>query len=200
MLKKLWIACCIFSAAQCAGTETDNPAAPEGVDFLRSEKAYLSAVEVPGADEQSLQEGNLAFALDLYRVVAAEASSDDNLFVSPYSVSTLMGMTYAGARGNTASQIASALHFDLDPSALHPAMNGLSQKLAAIGKAEESVVFEPLNALWMQRNYEAQDSFLDVLSQQYDTGIYLADFAGEPEQSRQSINQWVSEATKGKIE
>jgi serpin B len=199
MLNKLWILCCLFTTVNCMGTETDNPTAPEGIDFVRSDKAYLKSVDVPSADQASLQEGNLAFALDLYREIASGASADDNLFISPHSVSTLMAMTYAGARGNTQSQISAALQFNLAKEALHPAMNGLTQRLAAIGDAEESFVFEPLNSLWLQRDYQVQTGFLDILSQHYDTGVYQADFEREAAESRRSINQWISEATHGNI-
>ena len=61
-----------------------------------------------GAGLQSVVQGNTAFAVDLYRRLSEEPG---NLFVSPYSISLALGMTYGGARGNTALEMAAALHF-----------------------------------------------------------------------------------------
>src|SRR6266508_310469 len=69
-------------------------------------------------DQKNLVQGNTAFALDLYGRLA---STKGNLFFSPYSISSALGMTYAGARGQTAEQMAQTLHFGLDPNRLHPA-------------------------------------------------------------------------------
>jgi serpin B len=57
---------------------------------------------------QSVVDGNTAFACDLY---AQLRSSPGNLFFSPYSISTALAMTYAGARGSTEAQMAQVLHF-----------------------------------------------------------------------------------------
>ena len=190
---------CAPLLAFCAGTETDNPVAPEGVEFLRSSKAYLSSVEVPDVDRQSLGEDNAAFALDLYREVAASADGERNLFLSPYSVSTVMAMTYAGARGQTESQMASALHFNLDQQKLHPAMNQLSQHFNALNELED-LELRSVNSIWLQDGYPVQTDYLDLLSQQYDTGVYLVDFASDAEGARRNINEWVAERTEQRIE
>jgi serpin B len=201
LVSRLLVLFCVPLLAFCsaAGTETDNPVAPDGIDFLRSSKAYLSSVEVPDADRQGLEQGNQAFALDLYREIAASAATDENLFLSPYSVSTVMAMTYAGARAETESQMASALHFDLAQDELHPAMNQLSQHFNALNELED-LELRTVNSIWLQDGYPVQDSYLDLLSQQYDTGVYLADFESDAESARQSINQWVSEQTEQRIE
>ncbi|MEY2428908.1 MAG: serpin, partial [Verrucomicrobiota bacterium] len=59
---------------------------------------------------KSVVEGNTAFALDLYQKLKGNPG---NLFFSPYSVSTALGMTYAGARGRTESEIGKTAHFNL---------------------------------------------------------------------------------------
>lgn len=57
--------------------------------------------EPDGDDEQlaALAAGNAAFALDLHDHLISEESG--NLFLSPYSISVALAMTYAGARGET---------------------------------------------------------------------------------------------------
>jgi tetratricopeptide (TPR) repeat protein len=77
---------------------------------------------------ENVVKGNTAFAVQLYRELGTR---EGNLFFSPYSVSSALGMTYAGARGNTAREMAGVLHFDLGQSKLHSAFKDLNEKLAA---------------------------------------------------------------------
>ena len=181
------------------GTETDNPAGPEGIELRRSELAYLSDVQVPADDQQALRDANRAFTLDLYGTVAGAAAADENVFLCPLSISTVLSMTYAGARGDTATEMASVLHWELGAEALHPAMNALHQALRA-GTENTAVRFDTINSIWLGENHATSDPFLDVLSQHYDTGVYMVDFAGDFEGARQSINDWVGEQTNGLID
>ena len=66
----------------------------------------------------ALVQGDNTFALDLYSRLHTR---EGNLFFSPYSISTALSMTYAGARGQTAEQMAKVLHFPLDSQRLPPA-------------------------------------------------------------------------------
>jgi serpin B len=76
----------------------------------------------PEADQVELATGNNAFAFDLYQALRAEPG---NLFYSPYSLSAALAMTYAGAAGDTAAQMATTLHYTLPSERLHPAFNAL---------------------------------------------------------------------------
>src|SRR5258708_424724 len=51
---------------------------------------------------------NNRFALELYGKLA---DKDGNLFLSPYSISTALAMTYAGAKGQTAAEMAKTLNY-----------------------------------------------------------------------------------------
>ena len=63
------------------------------------------------SDLQTLVKGNNAFALDLY---AQLKTQEGNLFLSPYSISTALAMTFAGARENTEKQMAQVLHVTME--------------------------------------------------------------------------------------
>jgi len=75
-------------------------------------------------DMKALPASNNAFAVDLYQKLRTQ---DGNLFFSPYSISVALAMTYAGARGETETQMASTMHFDLPQERLHPAFNAHSE-------------------------------------------------------------------------
>jgi len=171
---------------------------------IASEKERVVSPDVPEADMRELVEGNSAFAFDLYRLLA-EQRGEGNLFYSPYSISLALAMTYAGARGETETQMADALAFTLPQEQLHPAFNALDQALVsrgegAEGKDEEGFRLNIANAIWGQRDYAFLDAFLDVLAENYGAGLRVLDFANAPEESRVTINEWVSEETEGKIE
>jgi len=150
-------------------------------------------------DISKLVNGNNAFALDLYQSLR---SKDGNLIYSPYSISLALAMTYAGARGETESQMASALHFDLPQAQLHPAFNALDLALAQHGQAQskdQPLKLNIANAVWAERTYPFLQNYLDLIALNYGAGIRLADFINQYEPARNEINNWVSDQTNKKI-
>jgi len=155
-----------------------------------------------GSDQALLVEGNSAFAFDLYQALKG---GEGNLFYSPYSISLALAMTYAGARNETAAQMADTLHFLLGQDKLHPAFKWLAAELAsrgegASGKDEKGFRLNIVNAIWGQTGYEFLINFLDILAENYGAGLRTLDFITEPEESRVTINDWVSNQTEGRIE
>jgi serpin B len=113
-------------------------------------------------------------------------------------------MTYAGARGETAQQMADTLRFLLEQERLHPAFNWLDAELAkrgqgAQGKDGKGFRLNIVNAIWGQKDYEFLPDFLDVLAENYGAGLRILDFITEAEKSRLTINDWASDQTEGRI-
>ena len=184
-----------------APAPTPTPA-PTPSEILRSEKQRVISPDVNEADLSTLVDENSAFAFDLYQALRRE---DDNLFYSPYSISLALAMTYAGARGETAQQMANTLHFTLPQDRLHPAFNSVDIQLSqrgkgAKGKDGEGFRLNIVNAIWGQEDYDFLSEFLDVLAENYDAGLRILDFVNAPEESRITINNWVSDQTEGRIE
>jgi len=172
------------------------------IGMALSEKQRVTSPDVAASDLTDLVNGNSAFAFDLYQALSEE---DSNLFYSPYSVSLALAMTYAGARGETEQQMADTLHFILSQNRLHPAFNSLDLELAgrgegAEGKDGKGFRLSIVNAIWGQEDYKFLDKFLDVLAENYGAGLRLLDFVNAPEESRITINDWVSDQTEGRIE
>src|SRR5207244_4397248 len=90
---------------------------------------------VDPADVKALVQGNNEFAFDLYKQLSKK---EGNKFFSPYCISTALGMTFAGARGNTAKEMAQTLHFTLDSERLHPAFGELIRKIQGADKKRNS--------------------------------------------------------------
>jgi len=172
-----------------------------GGELLMSDKPRETSPEVSEGDLALLIEGNTAFAFDLYQALKEK---DGNLFYSPHSVSVALAMTYAGARGETAEQMATTLQFLLEQDRLHPAFNWLDAELAgrgegAEGKDGEGFRLNIVNAIWGQKDYEFLSEFLDLLAENYGAGLRILDFMTEPEESRVTINEWVSDQTEDRI-
>jgi serpin B len=181
-----------------ASTQLAQPAAGE---VLQSDKERITSPDVSTSEQALLVEGNSAFAFELYQAIKEE---EGNLFYSPYSISLALAMTYAGARGETAEQMAATLHFLLEQDRLHPAFNWLDSELAtrgegAAGKDGEGFRLNIVNAIWGQKDYEFLSDFLDVLAENYGAGLRILDFIAEAEKSRLTINDWVSDQTEGRI-
>jgi serpin B len=174
--------------------------APMG-QVLRSEKQRITSPQVAEGDLAELVAGNSAFAFDLYRAIQ---DKDGNLLFSPYSISLALAMTYTGARGETEAQMADTLHYTLPQERLHPAFNALDLELISRGENAEGedggFKLNIANSIWGQTGYSFLPQFLDILAENYDAGLRLLDFMKEPEDSRVTINDWVSDETEGKIE
>jgi serpin B len=148
-----------------------------------------------GPDTAILVNDNNAFALDLYRELAA---NDGNLFFSPYSISNALAMTYAGARGETADQMQKTLHFSLGQERLAPAFNDLIGQLGGAGKARKYQL-TVANRLWGQKDYGFLPRFVTLSEASYGAGLKEVDFIKAREEARQAINTWVQEQTRDKI-
>lgn len=168
----------------------------------KSDKVRASAPQVPAAEMEALAAGNNAFAFDLYGALRGEGG---NLFLSPYSISLALGMTYGGARGETERQMAEALHFTLPQDRLHPAFNALDQQLAtrknAGGEGADGKGFRLniVNDLWGEQDYTFEQAFLDLLAENYGAGLRLMDFKTNPGGARQEINEYIAEQTEDRI-
>ena len=193
----------LLALTGCGGNGIDVPSdhlAPGKI--VQSEAQRVASPNVAEADVAELAARSNAFAFDLYQAVREDK---DNLFYSPYSISLALAMTYAGARGETEQQMADTLHFTLPQDRLHPAFNALDLELASRaegteGQDGEGFRLNIVNSIWGQSDYSFVPEFLDVLAKDYGAALRLLDFESAPEESRKTINEWVSDQTEGKIE
>ncbi|WP_049912620.1 serpin family protein [Natrialba hulunbeirensis] len=188
--------------------EYDAPTFPQ-TDFV-TDPTISSAV---AADQVR---GNIDFSLALLDQLRDGVADDENLFVSPYSVSVALAMTYAGARGETAAEMAAALRYDLEDDDLHAAFGALETELEQRNRdgqeveqhgAEDSDETDALgyqlssaNAVWAAKEFPFADDYLDLLEAYYEAGDHTVDFAGDPDEAREEINAWVEAQTNDRIE
>jgi serpin B len=146
----------------------------------------------PSKAVASLVTSNAGFAFDLYHSLKAR---EGNLFYSPYSISTALAMTYAGAKGETQKEMVDVLHFTMPQEELHSGFLELSQAL----ESREGLELSVANSLWGQKNYTFLPEFLKQVEEGYSSPLELVDFVSNPEIPRQQINDWVAQKTKDRI-
>ena len=157
--------------------------------------------EVGNVELDELVSSNSAFAFDLYHALSER---DGNLFFSPYSLSLALAMTYAGARDETAQQMAEVLRFTLPQERLHPAFHTLEAELArrgegARGQDGEDFRLNVANALWAQEGYGFLAEYIELVDVYYGAGWHQLDFTADPEAAREVINEWVETQTEERI-
>lgn len=177
----------------------DGVEAAVAVDGELPHSASVRSPDVRLADRASdmaaIVEGNTAFACDLYRQLSA---AEGNLFFSPYSISNALAMTYAGARGETAAEMAGVLHFSLASDRLHPAFAELIAALEPEGASTYELAIA--NRLWGQQNYDFLPEFLNSIERHYAAPLQEVDFINAAEDARLTINSWVEQQTQNKIQ
>jgi serpin B len=192
--------CFVLSIALAGCGSNGAPPTPK-VDVAASSLQRVADPQVPEADSTQVASDNAAFAFDVYKQLLA---TNTNVVFSPASVSIALAMTYAGAAGATAAEMAQTLHFTLPPERLHPAFNALDQALAARGAGKLGADGGPMrlhivNAAWAERTYTFKSDYLDTLALNYGAGVNLLDFVGAPDPSRLTINAWVADKTENRI-
>ncbi len=144
---------------------------------------------------KNIARDNTFFTLDLYNQLK---KTDGNLFFSPFSIFTALAMTWAGARENTAVQMAETLHFTEKPAQFHRSIGDLISQLNAVQK-ETDVELSIANAIWAQKGYQFLDEFFQIVQQSYQADLKQVDFSSAAESARQAINAWVEQQTNEKI-
>jgi serpin B len=149
-------------------------------------------------------------AVDLHRQLAA---GNKNLCISPYSIESALAMTFAGADGETRSEMARVLHFPSDASAvpasfasLQHSLEEMSAKTAELvkqakrfGGPSEPITLSIANRLFAQKGYDFRQAFLSLVKQNYGAAFEPIDFVADAPGATQHINKWVADQTRNRI-
>lgn len=163
-----------------------------GADPVKPVKAETKtgSVELPPAQRTADMETAYAgFALDLLRAGREEG---ENTLMSPLSVTLALGMTSAGAAGDTAEQFAAL--FGADRDAVSAYCRALMEEYSNLGGSTEANL---VNSLWCDPELELKDSFIHTCQDYFDAQLFHADL--QSAETVKAVNDWVSEATKGLI-
>ena len=149
-------------------------------------------------------------AVDLHRQLA---TGNENLCVSPYSIESALAMTFAGADGETRTEMARVLHFPSDASAVPTSLASLQHSLEEMsvktaelvkeakrfGGPSEPITLTIANRLFAQKGYDFRESFLTLVKQNYGAAFEPLDFVTDASGATQHINHWVADQTHDRI-
>src|SRR5436305_8820495 len=148
-------------------------------------------------------------AVDLHHQLATR---DDNLCVSPYSIESALAMTFAGADGETRTEMARVLHLTNDGTvpasfaALQHSLEEMSAKTAELvkqskkfGGPSEPITLNIANRLFAQKGYAFRDAYLSLVKQNFGGAFEPLDFIANPAGATQRINKWVADQTHDRI-
>jgi serpin B len=162
--------------------------------FFQAAVVFTQAPLSSASDQAEAVKGSNAFAIDLYAQLRGQPG---NLFFSPESISADFAMAYAGARGQTATEIEKVFHFTLPQEKLHPAEGALLKQMNGQHQGYELHVAD---ALWAQKDASFLPAYLTLVQTDYAAGFRSVDFKSSPEAVRATINQWVEQQTNDKIQ
>lgn len=174
--------------AGCTGVQdaaSPEPTPPAGEDIP----------EAGGND--SVAAGNNRFAFDLYQQLRNDpAYAEENLFFSPYSISSALAITYEGARGRTADEIRAVFHLPSDAAVRREGFRAID---AGINSEDSGYTLRTANALWAEKTYAFLPDYIETAREYYGANVTNLDFTTQPEASRITINRWVEERTNDLI-
>ncbi len=155
---------------------------------------------VDGGEVAGLADGLARFAVDMYATLRRVESG--NLVFSPYSVWQAFAMTWAGARGETETQMGRVLRFPLPQAGLHTAFNkldlGIARAAGAGGPSAAPTIFIA-SALWPRKGYPILPEFVKTLRVEYGVELEALDYNKDAKSAVQAINKWVSDRTAAHI-
>ncbi|HXK48858.1 MAG TPA: serpin family protein [Clostridiales bacterium] len=167
------------------------------VPFLFGMSLFSGDPEIPAGEkamQRTASESNNIFMIKTYKLLTEE---DKNIFISPFSISSALAMTYAGSAGKTEEEMGSALEFPKNDEQFHENFGGLTNAINDVsGKGDIQLTIA--NSLWLAEGYKFLDSFLKTNKTHYKTEMTNLNFA-DSEKSRKTINDWVADKTKDKI-
>jgi serpin B len=161
------------------------------LEAQEDDSAFIPApIDVAAKDAVS---GINHFTLDLFKRIGAPS---DNLFVSPASVSTAMALAYRGARGATADELRRVLYFSAPPEKYLGIQAPILRAMTFSGSGRE---LSTNNSLWVQDGLSLNPAYLADTAANAGAGLRRVDYRADPDRARVTINKWVSDKTRDRI-
>ncbi|XP_054443720.1 antithrombin-III [Pteronotus mesoamericanus] len=191
----------------CTAKPRDIPVNP--MCIYRSPEKKVS--EDAGSDQKipeatnrrvwELSKANSRFATTFYQHLADSKNDNDNIFLSPLSISTAFAMTKLGACNNTLKQLMEVFKFDTISEKTSDQIHFFFAKLNCrlYRKANKSSQLVSANRLFGDKSLNFNETYQDISEVVYGAKLQPLDFKGNAEASSATINQWVANKTEGRI-
>jgi serpin B len=145
-------------------------------------------------DTKTVVKNNSDFAFELYKNLDDKSK---NIFLSPYSISTAMAMTYSGSGGQTSKDLSSGMHFDSDIKKSDEIFKILIE--AVNSRNNKDIKMSVANRLFGDKRFQFNSDYLEGVKNNFEAPLEKVDFVKDLEGSRKKINVWVENQTNDKI-
>ena len=156
--------------------------------------AILVSAKAQKITEQVKNNNNFTF--DLFN----DVDNNDNVFLSPFSVSTALAMTYEGAENKTRNEMSKVLYFPQNNEKVNKNFSEIIKK-TQITNNKKHYTFNIANSLWAQQDFEFLHSYFETIKRYYAAPIQMVDYKDDANRAkvRLGINKWVESKTNNKI-
>jgi serpin B len=161
------------------------------IDELRN---YPSAPETVNdlADKQK------TFAIELFK--SMDLKENGNTAISPYSISSVLSMAYAGAASTTREEMREALQYYNFSSNIHSLCNNLQKNISSsIPVRDTTTQLIISNHMWVENSLPLKSEYIDILTSFYDGQISRINFKTDPSGSCKLINAAIANRTNNRI-
>ena len=181
--------------ASCGSDGSDSDVI--GDDNTEQKQLYLQSDEHAAQVGESFVRANTRFAAKLFKEMNEQEETGNNIFISPYSVSAALAMTYNGATGETKEAMAQTLEYQ--GIALETLNQDYQHLIASLENVDEEVILAIANSIWMDDQFapEVKEAFLEVMTEIFSSELFSIDLEGPDAVSQ--INGWIEDNTNGKI-
>ena len=123
-----------------------------------------------------------------------------NVFISPFSISTAFGVLYSGAKGKTAEEMREVLGYNfghLSDLQVGEEFQNVLQEFDGLNSEKNEL--RVANKVVVQKNFKILQTYEENVKNNYKSSVESIDFVEEPQEAMKSINQWVDRQTHHKI-
>lgn len=146
------------------------------------------------SEEKQLVTSSNSFGIDIFKTVAFNAEKDDNVFISPLSISLALSMLYNGSENTTKEELQKGLGFT--GLSIEQINTANQQLIKALLNADSKVKIQIANSIWYKNDLLVEPNFITVNKEFYNAEVNSVKFDSE---TKNIINSWVSNATNKKI-
>ncbi|KAM5148111.1 antithrombin-III [Mantella aurantiaca] len=148
-----------------------------------------------------LSKANSRFAIDFFKVLADSKANSENLFISPLSISQAFTMAKLGSCDNTLKELMEVFHFDQVSTKASDQIHFFFAKLNCrlYRKANKSSELISTNRLFGEKSLTFNETYQEISEAVYGAKLWPLNFKEKSEESRDIINNWISNKTEKRI-
>jgi serine protease inhibitor len=181
----VFIICLLSAITSCEKNNSDNklpdPGDPVNIPIENYQKEVIDSAN--------------GFAFDIFSPILKETKGNENILISPFSISSALSMTLNGAAGETFDAIQKALGFD--GKSLEQINDTYLKLISEMVPVDELVTLEVANSVWVEKRLNVKEKFMTDLKTWYDAEARKIDVTDPNAVS--TVNDWISEKTHEKI-